>query len=508
MQAKRWPGLRRDHRDVTHRRVRTNPGRSLPDPPRPRRDDRRAAPRPSIAATRRGRGFHDDEDLDAKRVLEAALICSSRPWRCRAERTVRGRDRNDPCERCSPSSPTMQRTRHRVGRRRDGWRYQSRPEMAHYPARLVPERPPRYSRAVLETLAIIAYRQPVTRGNIEAIRGVAVASTVVKRLEDPADRASATANARPSGAVRDHRQFLDDLGLTSLEQLPTLAGADGEPLAAAAGSLDLESQSSLSFAEAAADAAQRTRCRRLVGRRRCPGTARMNASVDPLLPADSAPEADAAAAPSESAPAAPRRRRKPAPAAGERRRRDCAGRGREGSRAFERGPTSRQRGPTSRRDAGVERPGVEQGWRVERRSARSGRERAERREGRRGTRRHGRRWRDAPYGERSRRRNRRDRRRGSDRDDDRGPAARPLQSAAQLRRTAAASSAAGRPVAGRRAVRAGPVGGEFYDQVVEPPEPEAEESERSASSRPSPMRPSCTRCWRRPASARAATWKS
>ena len=128
--------------------------------------------------------------------------------------------------------------------------------MAHYLARLDPERAPKYSRAVLETLAIIAYRQPVTRGDIEDIRGVAVASTVVKQLEDRGWIESIgyrEAPGRPA-LFATTRQFLDDLGLSSLEQLPTLEGADGEPIPSARGRSDGESQSSLSFVEPLADA--------------------------------------------------------------------------------------------------------------------------------------------------------------------------------------------------------------------------------------------------------------
>src|SRR5690554_852659 len=65
-----------------------------------------------------------------------------------------------------------------------GWRFQSRPDMQRYLARLNPEKPPKYSRAVLETLAIIAWRQPVTRGDIEDIRGVTVSTQIVRTLED------------------------------------------------------------------------------------------------------------------------------------------------------------------------------------------------------------------------------------------------------------------------------------------------------------------------------------
>lgn len=105
-----------------------------------------------------------------------------------------------------------------------GWRFQSRPEMQVYLEKLNPQKPPRYSRAVLETLAIIAYRQPVTRGDIEEIRGVAVSSAILKTLE-----------TRGWIEIVGHRNvpgrpqlyattpnFLNDLNLQSLDQLPPL----------------------------------------------------------------------------------------------------------------------------------------------------------------------------------------------------------------------------------------------------------------------------------------------
>jgi segregation and condensation protein B len=105
-----------------------------------------------------------------------------------------------------------------------GWRFQARPEFQRYLDRLNPQKPPKYSRAVMETLAIIAYRQPVTRGDIEAIRGVSVSSGVLKALE-----------ARGWIDVVGHREvpgrpalysttkaFLDDLSLRSLDELPPL----------------------------------------------------------------------------------------------------------------------------------------------------------------------------------------------------------------------------------------------------------------------------------------------
>src|SRR3569832_232478 len=105
-----------------------------------------------------------------------------------------------------------------------GWRFQSRPEMKLYLDRLNPEKPPKYSRATLETLAIIAYRQPVTRGDIEEIRGVAVNSQTVKMLEDRGwiDVVGQREVVGRPALLGTTRQFLDDLGLSALSQLPPL----------------------------------------------------------------------------------------------------------------------------------------------------------------------------------------------------------------------------------------------------------------------------------------------
>jgi segregation and condensation protein B len=105
-----------------------------------------------------------------------------------------------------------------------GWRFQSRPEMREYLDRLHPEKPPRYTRATLETLAIIAYRQPVTRGDMEDIRGVTINSLLIKQLEDRGwveVIGHKEAAGRPA-LYATTRQFLDDLGLQSLDQLPLL----------------------------------------------------------------------------------------------------------------------------------------------------------------------------------------------------------------------------------------------------------------------------------------------
>jgi segregation and condensation protein B len=111
-----------------------------------------------------------------------------------------------------------------------GWRFQSRLSMREYLDRLTPEKPPKYSRAVMETLAIIAYRQPVTRGEIEEIRGVTVSSNVIKQLEDRnwIEVVGHKETVGRPGLYATTRQFLDDLSLTSLQELPILESAEAQ----------------------------------------------------------------------------------------------------------------------------------------------------------------------------------------------------------------------------------------------------------------------------------------
>jgi segregation and condensation protein B len=156
-----------------------------------------------------------------------------------------------------------------------GWRFQSRPELRVYLDRLHPEKPPKYTRAVLETLAIIAYRQPVTRGDMEDIRGVTIGSQIIKQLEDRGwvevigHRETV---GRPS-LFATTRQFLDDLGLSSLDQLPLLSQVDS-PVSALAGMLDESpAQASLSLEEALADSVEFTLAAE-------PSTAAMTQDVD------------------------------------------------------------------------------------------------------------------------------------------------------------------------------------------------------------------------------------
>ncbi len=163
---------------------------------------------------------------DAKRVLETALICSQQPLPVRELRVLfndeLGADtlkslledlRND----WTPRGVELVCVA-------TGWRFQSRPEMREYLDRLHPEKPPRYTRATLETLAIIAYRQPVTRADMEDIRGVTINTLLLKQLEDRGwveVIGHREAPGRPA-LFATTRQFLDDLGLESLDQLPML----------------------------------------------------------------------------------------------------------------------------------------------------------------------------------------------------------------------------------------------------------------------------------------------
>jgi len=170
--------------------------------------------------------------IEAKKVLEAALLCAHEPLSINDMKKLYADDdevskevgadtikllleelRNDWADKAIEIVSLS-----------TGWRFQSRPEMKKYLERLNPEKPPKYSRATLETLAIISYRQPVTRGDIEEIRGVTVNSQTIKMLEDRGwieAIGHRDVPGRPS-LFATTRQFLDDLGLTSLDQLPPL----------------------------------------------------------------------------------------------------------------------------------------------------------------------------------------------------------------------------------------------------------------------------------------------
>ncbi len=164
---------------------------------------------------------------DTKRILETALLCAGEPLTLKTLAHMFD-------DAVGPDT-----LRHLLADLQDewgqrgielvsvasGWRFQSRPQLKPYLDKLRPEKPPRYARATLETLAIIAYKQPVTRGDIEDIRGVTVNSLTIKQL---ADRGwvevigHRETVGRPA-LLATTRQFLDDLGLASLTELPEIA---------------------------------------------------------------------------------------------------------------------------------------------------------------------------------------------------------------------------------------------------------------------------------------------
>lgn len=206
--------------------------------------------------------------IEAKKVLETALLCAHEPLSINDLKKlyVAGPD--------AESEITAEVIRQMLEELRDdwidkgvevvslstGWRFQSRADMKLYLDRLNPEKPPKYTRATLETLAIIAYRQPVTRGDIEEIRGVTVSSQTVKLLEDRAwieAIGHRDVPGRPA-LFATTKRFLDDLGLTSLDQLPPLKTVTKDGVIDPGALLELqaletEMQSSLLAETAAAD---------------------------------------------------------------------------------------------------------------------------------------------------------------------------------------------------------------------------------------------------------------
>ena len=203
---------------------------------------------------------------EAKRVLETALLCAREPMTIQGMKKlfidVDGGRHAAPGVGLDTIKRMLEELRHdwqdrgiEIVSLASGWRFQSRPEMKPYLDRLSPEKPPKYSRATLETLAIIAYRQPVTRGDIEEIRGVAVNSQTIKMLEDRGwiDVIGHREVVGRPALLGTTKQFLDDLGLGTLSQLPPLQqvadAQDGRGMAA------LEAALQENFDKAAATAA-------------------------------------------------------------------------------------------------------------------------------------------------------------------------------------------------------------------------------------------------------------
>jgi segregation and condensation protein B len=171
------------------------------------------------------------QEIQPKHVLEAALLSAESPMSISTLRVLF----NDEMDKAaieallSDLRADWSERGVQLAETATGWRFQTSPTMAVFLERLNPERPARYSRAVMETLAIIAYRQPVTRGDIEDIRGVSVSSTVIKSLEDRAwieVIGHKDVLGRPS-LFGTTRKFLDDLGLASIDELPELNVTSG-----------------------------------------------------------------------------------------------------------------------------------------------------------------------------------------------------------------------------------------------------------------------------------------
>ena len=170
--------------------------------------------------------------LDAKCVLETALICAAQPLQVREMEVLFDG---------MLSADTIKELLHQLQddwasrgvelvHVANGWRFQSRPAMREFLDRLHPEKPPKYTRATLETLAIIAYRQPVTRGDMEDIRGVTINSLLLKQLEERGwiEVIGHRETVGRPALYATTRQFLDDLGVESLDQLPVLSSGEGE----------------------------------------------------------------------------------------------------------------------------------------------------------------------------------------------------------------------------------------------------------------------------------------
>ncbi|MGV7208889.1 SMC-Scp complex subunit ScpB [Oxalobacteraceae bacterium A2-2] len=209
------------------------------------------------------------DTAEAKKVLETALLCAHEPLSIHSLKKLYV-ELDDQGEALGPGlgTETLKELLEELqsdwsGRGVElvslasGWRFQSRPGMKIYLDRLNPEKPPKYSRATLETLAIIAYRQPVTRGDIEEIRGVTVNSQTIKMLEDRGWIESIGYRdvvGRPA-LLGTTRQFLDDLGLNSLSQLPPLQQiSDGQGSGPDMAALEAALQEN--FEKAAHDAVQ------------------------------------------------------------------------------------------------------------------------------------------------------------------------------------------------------------------------------------------------------------
>ncbi|CAM5778151.1 Segregation and condensation protein B [Castellaniella caeni] len=169
-------------------------------------------------------------ETEILRVLEAAILCADTPLSVAQLRSLfdQAVSADDIRRHLAALQLDWQERGLELVQLAGGWRFQSRPDVQRHLGRLSPEKPPRYSRAVLETLAIIAWRQPVTRGDIEDIRGVTVSAQIIRTLEDRGwieVLGYRDAPGRPA-LLGTTRRFLDDLGLRALDELPASDAAE------------------------------------------------------------------------------------------------------------------------------------------------------------------------------------------------------------------------------------------------------------------------------------------
>ena len=163
---------------------------------------------------------------ELKRILEAALLAADAPLSLREMKRMFEQELSEDMLRraLDELKSDWDSKATELIQVAEGWRFQTRPEMQSYIARMRNEKPPRYSRAVLETLAIIAYRQPVTRGDVEDIRGVSVNAQIIKTLEERGWIETVGHRDVPGkpALLATTQRFLSDLGLRSLQELPPL----------------------------------------------------------------------------------------------------------------------------------------------------------------------------------------------------------------------------------------------------------------------------------------------
>lgn len=260
------------------------------------------------------------DSRDAECILEAALLSADQPLTLRDMRGLFDDMLSADAVRALLSA-LIERWQGRGAELREtatGWRFQTRPEVQGWLDRANPEKPPRYSRATMETLAIIAYKQPVTRGDIEDIRGVTVSAQIVKQLEDRGwieVIGHREAPGRPA-LFATTKQFLDDMGLASLSQLPELdglvgaqsllPGLEGEVADAVASHLAELEAAEQATSDPQADAAQAELLAEALGgseAAQAPPEVLDAVSNDLVAPPDAAADATPADAPSQVDPA-------------------------------------------------------------------------------------------------------------------------------------------------------------------------------------------------------------